>query len=69
MRIEWDPDKAATNLRKHGVRFEAAAMVFSDPYALVELDRIEGYEYRWHTIGLADDLTLPACCPCRSFRR
>lgn len=33
MRFEWDPEKAAENLRKHGVSFEEAATVFGDPLA------------------------------------
>ena len=28
---EWDQEKAASNLDKHGVSFEEAATVFSDP--------------------------------------
>lgn len=28
--FEWDPNKAAENLRKHGVSFEEAATVFGD---------------------------------------
>jgi uncharacterized DUF497 family protein len=32
--FEWDPSKAATNLRKHGVAFGEAATVFADPNAL-----------------------------------
>ena len=32
-RFEWDETKAVTNLRKHGVPFEEAASVFSDPLA------------------------------------
>ena len=28
MQFEWDEDKAALNLKKHGVRFETAAKVF-----------------------------------------
>jgi uncharacterized protein len=31
MRFEWDKEKAATNLAKHGVSFEEAATVFGDP--------------------------------------
>lgn len=30
MEFEWDPDKAASNLRKHGIRFAEAATVFED---------------------------------------
>jgi uncharacterized protein (DUF4415 family)/uncharacterized DUF497 family protein len=50
--FEWDEAKAKTNERKHGVRFDDAILVFSDPYALMEQDRIEGGELRWQTIGL-----------------
>ena len=32
-RFEWDESKAALNLRRHGVSFEEAAAVFSDPLA------------------------------------
>ena len=31
MGYEWDQEKAAINLEKHGVSFEEAASVFSDP--------------------------------------
>ncbi len=34
IRFEWDPRKAAGNLRKHGVSFEDAQTVFSDERAL-----------------------------------
>ena len=30
MRFEWDPEKAKSNLRKHGVAFEEATTVFAD---------------------------------------
>jgi uncharacterized DUF497 family protein len=29
--ITWDPEKAAANLDKHGVDFQDAATVFTDP--------------------------------------
>ena len=38
MIYEWDARKAIANLRKHGVSFEDAATVFSDPLALTFLD-------------------------------
>ena len=31
MAYEWDENKAATNLSKHGVSFEEAKTVFDDP--------------------------------------
>jgi uncharacterized DUF497 family protein len=34
MTIEWDPDKAASNVRKHGIDFADAALVLFDELAL-----------------------------------
>jgi uncharacterized DUF497 family protein len=34
MQVEWDPEKAAANLRKHGVSFEEAATVLGDPLSV-----------------------------------
>ena len=38
MRFEWDAAKNQRNLVKHNVRFETAALVFDDPYALTQRD-------------------------------
>lgn len=54
LRFEWDSEKARSNLRKHGVSFETAVRVFSDPFALVEQDRVDDGEYRWQTTGVVD---------------
>jgi uncharacterized DUF497 family protein len=35
LEFEWDDEKAASNLKKHGVSFEEAETVFDDPYARV----------------------------------
>jgi uncharacterized DUF497 family protein len=35
---EWDPAKAASNLRRHGVSFAEATSVFLDPAALTFSD-------------------------------
>jgi hypothetical protein len=56
--FEWDEAKARSNLRKHGVSFDDAMLVFADPYALVEQDRIEQGELRWQTLGLAAGIVL-----------
>ncbi|WP_448310818.1 BrnT family toxin, partial [Pantoea sp. PGP6] len=34
LEFEWDSVKAETNFRKHGIRFEEAALVFDDPLHL-----------------------------------
>ena len=35
MKFEWDPKKATANLKKHGVSFDEAISVFSDPLAYI----------------------------------
>ena len=52
MIFEWDDDKAATNLLKHGVAFELAEEVWNDPAHIIVFDRRENNEERWHAIGL-----------------
>jgi len=54
MRFMWDPEKAASNLRKHGVSFEIALRAFADPLARSEQDRSEGGEERWQTLGMVE---------------
>ncbi len=34
MEFEWDPDKAARNLAKHGMSFNEAGTAFGDPLAI-----------------------------------
>ena len=54
MIYEWDPAKAATNLRKHKVSFAEAASVFLDPLALTFPDpNHSGEENREITIGFS----------------
>jgi uncharacterized protein len=33
--FEWDADKAASNIAKHGVTFDEARTVFGDPLAVI----------------------------------
>jgi uncharacterized protein len=49
--FEWDPDKAETNRKKHGVDFADAALVLYDDFALTTCD-IERGEERFVTLGL-----------------
>ena len=52
MRFTWDPRKAASNVRKHGVTFEEAATVFADPLALAVDDAVD--PERTLLIGLSE---------------
>lgn len=59
MELEWDADKAARNLKKHGVSFEDAELVFYDSGRVEAYDGREDYgEDRWATIGLAYSAVL-----------
>lgn len=55
MNFEWDPDKAARNLRKHGVNFADAVGAFEDDRAIT-IEDIDLAEDRYVTIGM--DFTL-----------
>ena len=48
--VEWDPRKAAANLKKHGVDFADAATVLYDDRAVTIRD--EAMEERYVTIGM-----------------
>src|ERR1017187_10846099 len=54
--FEFDPGKAAANLKKHGVSFEEAASVFlEDPYAYCDFDPDHSEDDpRFFTIGISD---------------
>ena len=55
MQFEWDEDKAALSLKKHGVRFETAAKVFCDEYRIELYDAEHSTdEDRYNTIGMVD---------------
>lgn len=49
--FEWDPNKAKSNERKHGIRFEDAIRVFDDPDAFFREDHSTDNERRWQAIG------------------
>jgi uncharacterized DUF497 family protein len=41
--FEWDSEKDAANIEKHGVSFEEASTVFGDPFALT----IDDPDHSW----------------------
>lgn len=54
MKFEWDPAKAALNLRRHGVSFEEASTVFGDQLARTYQDPDDSQvETRELTFGLS----------------
>ena len=50
-RFEWDPPKAAANLRTHRVSFAEAVTVLEDEFALTREDPDAAEEPRFVTLG------------------
>jgi uncharacterized protein len=58
-RFDWDLQKAAANLRRHGVSFDEATMAFRDLSAVEWIDDREEYgEERINLLGLCDGVLL-----------
>jgi len=52
--FEWDPNKAASNLRKHRISFEEAATAFSDILSFTYEDEAHSQvERRYATLGMS----------------
>ena len=49
--FSWDPNKARSNLRKHGVPFREAATVLRDPLSLTVADPLSDKEARFVIVG------------------
>lgn len=55
--FEWDDEKAAINLKKHGVSFQTAALVFYDENRIEMYDSEHSLEEdRYNTIGMVEDV-------------
>ena len=62
MNLEFDPGKAAANLRKHGASFSEAATCLLDPLALVREDPAAQGEVRFVLIGMSEQVRLLTVC-------
>ena len=59
MRFDWDPRKAASNDKKHGVSFEEARSVFFDEQALLLEDpQPRREEERFVLLGMSASLRI-----------
>ena len=57
--FEWDAEKDASNLRKHGVTLDEARTVFGDIHALTWFDEQHSdQEDRYLTVGFASSGTI-----------
>jgi uncharacterized DUF497 family protein len=59
LEFEWHEAKADANYRRHGVSFELAKTVFTDPFAIERLDDREKHEEeRFVIIGVTEGRVL-----------
>ena len=58
VRFEWDENKNRANIVKHGVGFDEASKVFSDPRVIIREGRVVEGEERLHAIGYVDRVLL-----------
>ena len=56
--VRMEREKSRGIGRSTALLFEAAVRVFNDPFLLLNKDRIEEGEQRWHAIGAADSAIL-----------
>lgn len=65
LRFVWDPRKANSNARKHGVTFQEAASAFADERArLIDDPDHSEDEDRFILLGLSASLRLLVVCHC-----
>jgi len=63
--FEWDPAKAAANLKKHQVSFEEAKSVFYDEFAVQFFDEEHSSgEERFLMLGMSSGAKLLIVCHC-----
>jgi uncharacterized protein len=61
MEYDWDPVKAASNLKKHRITFQDASTVFDDPLRVeANVTKPEYGEVRYIAIGMMHDGRMTA---------
>jgi len=66
--FSWDPVKARSNLKKHGISFEEAKSVFYDEYALQFYDDHSINEDRFVLLGLSNQSRILVVVHCERGR-
>lgn len=60
--IKWDINKAASNLKKHGISFEEAQSVFYDDFAVQFYDSDSESEDRFLMLGMSREARILIVC-------
>jgi len=59
MQFEWDDEKEKSNIKKHGIDFSTAALVFGDNNRIEKYDELHSInEDRYITIGRVSEVTV-----------
>ena len=58
---EWDDEKAVSNFKKHGIRFETASKVFADDNKLIRYDEEHPREDRYDILGKVGKVLFVVC--------
>ena len=65
IKFDWDPSKASSNARKHGVSFEEAQSAFYDEFAVQFFDDENSIdEERFLLLGMSSGARLLLVCHC-----
>ena len=65
LNFEWDANKSASNIKKHGISFDEAKTVFTDEYARLIGDPDNSQdEDRFILLGTSIDSKLLVVCHC-----
>ncbi len=65
MQFDWDPPKAAANLKKHHINFDEAKTVFYDDFAIQFFDEEHSTEEnRFLLLGMSSSAKLLLVCHC-----
>ncbi|MDM1019278.1 BrnT family toxin [Acinetobacter sp. VNK23] len=65
IKFEWNPAKAVSNQKKHGISFEEAKSVFYDEFAIQFFDEEHSeQEDRFLMLGLSNEAKLLLVCHC-----
>jgi uncharacterized DUF497 family protein len=65
IKFEWNPSKAQSNLKKHGVSFEEAKSIFYDELAIQFYDNDNSEsEDRFIMLGISKELNVLTVCHC-----
>ena len=65
LEFEWDASKSKSNKKKHGISFEEAQSVFTDPNArLISDPDHSDREDRFVLLGMSEHLRILVVCHC-----